>query len=353
MKIYLNAYIAQNLGDDLFLDMLLKRYSNHEFYAITQIKNNYSYPNLHLYHNPFLYKFLKKFRLEKYIANRFDMVVTIGGSMFIENPNTSYDLSMGKKDRYILGINVGPYETKEYYTAVQNAFRKCKDVCFREKYSYHLFQDLPNVRLAPDIAFGLDTSHLTITNRKRAIISVISCDYKLKENHNHDGILLASTYESKMVEFIERLIKEEYEIVLLSMCKSQGDSEAVNCIFDKCNQKLQDKIQKYEYQGNIEEALNLFADSSLIVGSRLHANIIGLALGKTIIPLVYSDKTIHILEDILENSVSEKPLIVDIRNIEQWDVPAIKKEDLTRIIPIGDTRIQAQEHFKKLDEVLL
>ena len=45
MKIYLNAYIAQNLGDDLFLDILLKRYPNHEFYAITQIKNEYHQTN--------------------------------------------------------------------------------------------------------------------------------------------------------------------------------------------------------------------------------------------------------------------------------------------------------------------
>ena len=318
MKIYLNAYIAQNLGDDLFLDILLKRYPNHEFYAITQIKNEYHYPNLHLYSSPLVYKLMKRFHLEKHMANRYDMVVTIGGSMFMEKSHPSYDLTMGKKDRYILGVNVEPHQTERYYKAVHSAFSKCKDVCLREKYSYKLFHDLPNVRLAPDIAFGLDTSNLKITNRKRAIISVISYDHKLRENNKNVDASFTSIYESKIVEFIKRLSREEgYEIVLFSMCKSQGDSEAVNRIFDKCDKKLQNKIQKYEYQGNIEEALNLFTDSSLIVGSRLHANIIGLILGKPIIPFVYSDKTTHILEDILENSTSKKPFIVDIRNIEQ------------------------------------
>lgn len=36
MKIYLDAFLSQNLGDDLFLDILLKRYPNHKFYTLTK-----------------------------------------------------------------------------------------------------------------------------------------------------------------------------------------------------------------------------------------------------------------------------------------------------------------------------
>ena len=36
-------------------------------------------------------------------------------------------------------------------------FKKAKDVCFREKHSKSLFKDLTNIRVAPDIVFGLNT----------------------------------------------------------------------------------------------------------------------------------------------------------------------------------------------------
>ncbi|KIR02076.1 putative transferase [Lachnospiraceae bacterium TWA4] len=53
---------------------------------------------------------------------------------------------------YILGANFGPYYTEEYLKAMAKVFEKAEDVCFREKYSYQLFQN-NRVRYAPDILF--------------------------------------------------------------------------------------------------------------------------------------------------------------------------------------------------------
>ena len=84
MKIYVDAYFAKNLGDDLFVNILTKRYPNHKFYAIAENEKGYSKDNLKVYSNKYFFKVLKKFQLEKYLANRYDTVVTIGGSMFME-----------------------------------------------------------------------------------------------------------------------------------------------------------------------------------------------------------------------------------------------------------------------------
>ena len=49
MQIYVNAYLEKNLGDDLFLKILVDRYKNHKFYAIS---NTYSSKNnLQIYKN--------------------------------------------------------------------------------------------------------------------------------------------------------------------------------------------------------------------------------------------------------------------------------------------------------------
>ena len=46
MKVYVDAYLAKNLGDDLFVDILTKRYPNHSFTAISKIKYKYYSKNL-------------------------------------------------------------------------------------------------------------------------------------------------------------------------------------------------------------------------------------------------------------------------------------------------------------------
>ena len=174
MKIYVDAYLSKNLGDDLFINILTKRYPQHQFYAISKGEKGYNTKNFKVYSNTYIFKILKKFQWEKYLANHYDTVVTIGGSMFMERGDTNRDFSMGKNKRYVLGINFGPYKTQEYYNNIYNMLSDVEDVCFRDKYSYNLFKELPNARQAADIVFSMDTSNIKITNRKRAIISIIS-----------------------------------------------------------------------------------------------------------------------------------------------------------------------------------
>ena len=124
-KVYIDAYFAENLGDDIFIDILTKRYKNCQFYAITENRKNYNRDNLKVYTNKYMYKILKKFSWEKYLAGKFKTVVTIGGSMFMENNNNNKDFSMGKKNnRYVLGINFGPYKTEKYYQNIHNMLSK-------------------------------------------------------------------------------------------------------------------------------------------------------------------------------------------------------------------------------------
>ena len=337
MKIYVDAYLAKNLGDDLFINILTTRYPEHKFYAISKGEKGYNTKNFKVYSNMYIFKILKKFQWEKYLANHYDTVVTIGGSMFMERGDTNRDFSMGKNKRYVLGINFGPYKTQEYYNNIHNMLSNVEDVCFRDKYSYTLFKDLPNVRQAADIVFSMDTANIKITNRKRAIISIISPKDKIDEKYEEK-------YEEKMLELITFLIKKEYEICLMSFCKNENDEEEIEKIYNKIQENQKKKVEKYYYNGNIEEALNTIADSQLVVGGRFHANIIGLCLGKSILPVLYSDKTLHVLEDMQINTP-----IIDIRNLESFDIKSITDDDLTRHYDVEKQKEDAQRHFERLD----
>lgn len=291
-----------------------------------------------VYTNKYMYKILKKFSWEKYLAGKFKTVVTIGGSMFMERNDSNKDFSMGKKNnRYILGINFGPYKTEKYYQNIHNMLSKVKDVCFREKYSYDLFKDLPNVRCASDIVFSMNTSDINITKRKRVIISIISPEYKLNAEYKEQ-------YENVMLQLIQMFMKKEYEVMLMSFCKMEHDEEEIQNILNKMDEEQRKKVETYYYNGNIEGAMNVLADSQVIVGGRFHANILGLLLSKSIIPVLYSDKTLNVLKDMNIDAP-----VIDIRNLKDFDISSITDADLNKVYNVEKEKIDAQRHFEKLD----
>lgn len=189
-KILIKAYAQLNLGDDLFIKMLCERYKDTEFYLFATPE----YENLKgietnnlkiLYNNTFAKKILfrlgRKFGvyniLEDLKAKELDGVVNIGGSIFIENDFSKEDFKIRErnlefgKNYFILGANFGPYKSEAFKSMYHDFFKKCKDVCFRERYSYELFKDLENVRFGKDIVFSLKQE--TVAKEDYVLFSII------------------------------------------------------------------------------------------------------------------------------------------------------------------------------------
>ena len=61
-------------------------------------------------------------------------------------------------------------------------------------------------------------------------------------------------------------------------------------------------------------------------------------------PVLYSDKTLHVLEDMQINTP-----IIDIRNLESFDIKSITDDDLTRHYDVEKQKEDAQRHFERLD----
>ncbi len=347
MKIYMRAYLSENLGDDLFVKILTERYSKHKFYSITcgfdKYKNNRYYKNLKIISsNRYIFRIIRKFNLEKIIANRLELVVIIGGSMYIEANEKDKDREfiIGKNKHYIIGTNFGPCTTEEYLNRVKKSFDNAQDVCFRESYSYDLFKYINHVRFAPDIIFSLDTSNIKKIDSKKVIISVVLCRRKSKIEYEE-------SYEEKIIEMTKFFMNKGYEVTLMSFCKAEGDELAIQKILSKCDEELKSKINTYFYRGNIEEALNVMADSEIIVGTRFHANIIGMILGKTVIPITYSKKTNNVLED-----MNFKGKIIDLSKIDELKIERLSNEELSYKIDISKQKEEANKHFKELDKIL-
>ena len=130
-KVFIMAYLRKNLGDDLFVKMLLEKYENIDFY-IKYDKHEYldvlkKYKNLHV-----LYGKDTDEELHSTDVNEYDAYIYIGGSIFMEG-GLSYNLSEkfydfvrrckeNNKPFCYISCNYGPYKTEEYFELSRNNF---------------------------------------------------------------------------------------------------------------------------------------------------------------------------------------------------------------------------------------
>ena len=344
-KVFLKGYLYLNLGDDLFFDIISKRYKNTKFISLTKydykMNSNIKFINYNkvkIISKLISLLTLKKYNYESLMIKNSLFSVVIGGSIFIEGKSSYNKKLFSNNDYYILGSNFGPYTSDEFYKKYELIFKNAKDVCFRDLKSYNLFKHLKSTRYASDIIFSLDTSNINIKEEKKVVISVIDVSKKVNEE-------LKEKYLSKIIDMINYFESKNYKITLMSFCKSEGDEDAINDIIRRVGNRK--SINTFFYNGNIDEALEEIASCKIVVGSRFHANILGLIMNKTIIPIAYSDKTINVLQDI-----NFKGKYIDIESIDSFDVNELSDKDLSYKLNIDKYKEDANKHFEVLDKVL-
>ena len=89
-------------------------------------------------------------------------------------------------------------------------------------------------------------------------------------------------------------------------------------------------------------------NANVIVGTRFHSIILGMLLNKGVIPIIYSDKTKHVLEDLKFIGKT-----VDIRDLDSVNIEDLfTEENINYRINIERIKKEAEEQFKELDKVL-
>ena len=370
MNILLKLYPRLNLGDDLFLKIICERYPNINFYLIAPDEYHAinKWQNLHILNNKinkswvnkvkrFLFKKINFKLYQKQLQaiyfdqlkdefNKIDGFVSIGGSIFMERyPNIYFDPEIAyynlinkelvDKPKFFIGCNFGPYYTKDYLDEYKNIFFHAKDVCFREEFSLNLFNSvLDNVRLAPDVVFGMDVK-INEKNSKSVGFSIITTRDNIDEN----------LYVSKYIELIKSYLEDEFEVFLFSFCKEEGDEDIIEKISSGLpSNKL---VQKIYYKGNIDEFLNIYSKVSLMYCGRFHAMILSMMFEQQIFPITYSNKMLNVLKDI-----SYEGSTIDLQNFYQINIHDTKKNIALNYYNINQIKFQAEDQFKMLDLLL-
>ncbi|MBS5938009.1 polysaccharide pyruvyl transferase family protein [Clostridium sp.] len=350
-NILVKAYLVKNFGDDLFLKVLFDRYNKTNWIIDTndkeykEIFNKYN--NVNIIKSSF-FKILRKLNLHNIYYRKYDAVIYIGGSIFMQLDiwKKQYKEKVilfnlfKDKPKYILGANFGPFKDKVFFEKHRELFNKCKDICFRDEYSYDLFKDLENVRMAPDIVFQVKPTY--VDKIKNSIgISLINLKNRDKLSEYNDK------YKNKIKEVVEELIDNGKLITFFSFCEEEGDKEVIEEILDIIDDNYKGLINIENYNGNIDEFLSKFERMENIIGTRFHACILSQVFSQGLYPLIYSDKTYNVLSDI---GLDKEYLYI--KNIEELSSKRILKVINDNKIQDRKICIEAEKHFEVLDNYI-
>ena len=350
-KIYVWAFFQQNLGDDLFVQTLVRRFPDHLFEIAAKpdhVRFLSGESNVRIMPpaqfllrrlcgkiSPGLVKNERKNRMR-----RADAVVKIGGSVFMEYPGwQNVPVAIPNPHYFILGANFGPFFSKEFFTKKKKNIMRSEDCCFRDLYSYQLFRDVPQVRYAPDILWAYP-AFPPVKNGKNVGICILNLSaFRGLEHRTED-------YERGIARICDRHCGLGKEVVLFGFCRTDRDDEAIKRILSYC--RTPEKIRTRVYDGDIGSFLDAFNSVETVYASRFHAMILGFAMRKKVVPIIYSDKQVNALEDIgykgaYWNIMDNEPLSEEVicGEAESLPVPVIKEYEMS-----------AKDQFSGLDRFL-
>ena len=305
----LYGYAVKNVGDDLFFYILANRYPEVHFY----IESDY-YREGQILHNihfiskkeglirHILRRFLNKvvgycgFLNKRLLKKKFDNIVFIGGSIFIENKRSFffYDKfrnqhkSFFRKPINVIGCNYGPAVSNSFYYSVCHFLGATQDVCFRDSKSFNLFKDLPNCRIEKDIVFSYKKAkrYKDETCIGISVIDLTNRDF-LEE--------IKFFYIEGIISFVEQKLKIGYSVKLFSFCEHEGDLRVCNELMSRIQSP---KVSIVNYDGDLEHFVDVFLSCSVIMATRFHACVLALSHQIPLLPIPYSSKITNMLEDV-------------------------------------------------------
>lgn len=310
--VMLYGFYGMNLGDDLFFEKLLKRYPDTMFLVYCfdyyhAFFEQYDNVKFYAYNDPLVQKIKsigEKFKItdlfELLLLWRSNATVHIGGSIYqqVGDYRLDYKLRLRRKQRgkpfYSISCNFGAYDTEEYRKDWRKQFKKYEDVCFRDNYSYELFSDLKSVRQAPDLLFSYKTKKVD-TIPDSVVISVFN-PYASNRNYSEE---ICDAYFDTLSKTVCDLVGKEKKVTLLSFCSFEGDREFAQKLIDNLPWGIGKKVDFIDYSFDTkDDIINKLSSAEYIIGTRLHSVILGLVMGKKVLPVAYNSKIHHILDDI-------------------------------------------------------
>ena len=359
---FIYGYYCMNLGDDLFLETVIKRYPNvlflvlntdayYDFFKKFKNVKFYSYENQFVKEfNSFGHKIGVHDIFEHLLLLKTDAVVHIGGAIYQETPDYLDDYNIRKrrsgfKKRFFsISSNFGPYHSDDFYLKWKKMFKRSYDICFRDKYSCELFRDLRSVRYAPDVLFSFKGEPVNTVPGSVAI-SVINPFLEVRKIDNAQ----ANAYKNAIINTVISLAERKRAVNLLGFCTCEKDDEFIEEVLKAIPDTAKKFLNVLNYCfDNRDRMIEILASSEYILGTRLHSIILAIAMNKKVLPVVYGDKVSNILTDV--GFTGKSVTLGDLADYQNTGLTELI--DQTSVFDKSHLEDSADRQFAKLDKIL-
>lgn len=302
MNLLVTVYLDLNLGDDLFIKCLKDRYKDTNIDIIAkqpELLRAFEYDESI---TPVSYK--SAFRNIK----KYDAFVIIGGSIFQDYGNKKKYLSyirsniiiklfkLMNKPTFIMGCNIGPINTNTGKYIFKSIFKNASITSVRDNESYLLLKSLNNKNnyaVYPDIVFSMKDD-IKVNKLGNNVLGISIINYG-RDKYAQDD------YINKIVDVCNKYISiDKTNMINLFGFDSgkENDEIIIDKIIEQINQTYKERINKVIYKGDINKFLESFKSCDFIIGTRFHSIILALKYKISFLPIVYSEKTMNLLDDI-------------------------------------------------------
>lgn len=304
MNIMIDAYLDNNIGDDLMIKLLAENFSNHNFFIYSNssvIRATYSdCSNIQI----------RKSEENKKDLKLIDVYLTIGGSLFQISNFRQYfgrvkkiiKLKRLKRRRVkiaTLGSNLGPYTN--FGKILTKSELSCNDlVTVRDQKSYEIikkFKTVKNYHLADDIVYNI-VQEPSETKDGLGISAYRST--KTDESNFETYQVFASIAD----DFVQRTGKKVKLFAFDS--ENENDLVAAHHIYQFSRSK--EAIEIIPYLGNHNVFLAEFKKCEYMIAVRFHSAILSDVFKIPYIPVAYSNK--------MKNLMSDREFTGDVVNLE-------------------------------------
>jgi polysaccharide pyruvyl transferase WcaK-like protein len=300
----LGAYGRGNAGDDVFVYAAKELFSGHEIY-INSTDNELLPPKVRdsfkTISTVSATDVLQKLR----IFLRIRTVVYWGGDLWVELYGTRVPrqllykmllmnmlLRLTGKRIYYVGCGIGKLTGYSLWLARLSA-RMAHSIVLREEYSRKLLA-IPRAIVLPDIAVNLPllSPRLHHLSQKRPMHIVVSLLWSIPNpNENFERLL------SMVAGLLNSLEGLSYVVTLLPMQISEAEKNDDLWTSEQLLKRLKGSNAKIYHERELEKILGLLQGADLVIGARLHTNILAVLNGTPAIGIAYRQKVRSFFED--------------------------------------------------------
>lgn len=351
MDVLVEAFVDNNLGDDLMLELLVRRYPAHRFWAIGEVTFNHKKP-----YRDWENFFVIAWATARECLDAFDAFLGIGGSLWQEDRLTNRQwpreviidrFSAAGKPCLMTGNSIGPILSADGAERFARLIARLDDLTVRDRASLLWVQQncaAAAVRLTADLVFD---AALPALNREAGVlgISVHRDPHAAQINAQHTADLTA------LIHAVEQEAKYQKIRLFGFNSGSENDAALIEQICSNMQPAPGLTLETVKYDGEIEPFLRAFGGCETIVAMRFHAVVLAVLYEIPFLPVIYHPKTSAFLDDIHYSGVA-----LDAQNFSARLEDAVQQitsaAGAIDAAAVEGMRRAAQENFTATDAIL-